>query len=221
MRNVAVSLLLTAGLLAGGMSCSWSRTKKGAAIGTVGGGLLGEVIGRRAGNTALGTILGAAVGGAAGAYIGHYMDGQADDMRKDLEGAKIERIGEGIRVTFDSGILFDVDKADLRAEAVASLQKLANILIKYPDTNIQLEGHADASGTDEYNLDLSKRRAQSVADCLAGFKADPARFTVSGYGEAQPIASNDTPEGRQANRRVELVITANEQLKELAKSQKG
>lgn len=217
-----IVLFLCASLLMMSLACSsWSRKEKGAAIGATAGGVIGGLIGKKAGNTALGAILGAAVGGAAGAYIGHYMDKQAAEMERDLTGAKIERIGEGIKITFDSGILFDVDKATLKSESMAELGKLANILKKYEDTNILLEGHTDATGSDEHNLELSRLRAQAVANYLAGLQVNPGRFTIMGYGEMQPIASNDTVEGRQENRRVDLAVMANEKLKKAAQSKAG
>jgi outer membrane protein OmpA-like peptidoglycan-associated protein len=204
-------------------SCaSWSKTKKGAAIGAAGGAVVGGVIGRAAGSTIIGAILGAAIGGAAGAYIGRYMDRQAAEMRKDLEGAKVERIGEGIKITFDSGLLFDVDKSELRDTSKANLIDLARILNKYPDTNILMEGHTDSTGSDEYNLKLSKERAEAVAFFLAESQVSSGRFSTKGYGEAQPIATNDTAEGRQQNRRVDVAIMANDKLKKAAtESTKG
>jgi outer membrane protein OmpA-like peptidoglycan-associated protein len=177
---------------------------------------VGGIIGHQTGNTAAGAIIGGAIGGAAGAYIGNYMDKQAEEIQADLEGAKVERIGEGIKITFDSGILYDVNKATLRPEAKANLDKLAVILNKYADTNILIEGHTDATGTDEHNLDLSRNRASSVSNYLAGLAVDPKRFTTMGYGESQPIATNDTDEGRQQNRRVEIAIMANDKLKKAA-----
>ncbi|HVP56466.1 MAG TPA: OmpA family protein [bacterium] len=211
-------VLLVVLLVIGQVGCaSWTKADKGAAIGAAAGGVVGAVIGDKAGNTAVGAILGAAIGGTAGAYIGNYMDKQASEMEKDVEGAKIERVGEGIKITFDSGLLFDVNKATLRPASQENLAKLATILQKYPDTNILLEGHTDATGTDEYNLELSRERAQSVANYLGSLNVNPARFTIMGYGESQPIASNDTEEGRQLNRRVEVAIYANDKLKEVAK----
>lgn len=203
-------------LLVGMMGCSWSNRTKGAIIGAGTGAAVGGVIGNQAGNTAVGAIIGAAVGGAAGAYIGNYMDKQAAEMEADIEGAKIERIGEGIKITFDSGLMFDVDKAALRPQTQENLTNLAQILNKYADTNILLEGHTDATGSDEYNLELSRRRAQSVANYLSTQQVMATRFTIMGYGEAQPIATNDTPEGRQINRRVEVAIYANDKLKKVA-----
>jgi outer membrane protein OmpA-like peptidoglycan-associated protein len=197
--------------------CSgWSRSQKGAAAGAAAGGAVGAAIGHQTGNTALGAILGAAIGGAAGAYIGNYMDKQAEEIERDIEGAKVERIGEGIKITFDSGIMFDIDKSNLRSEAQENLTNLSVILKKYEDTDILIEGHTDATGPEDYNLELSERRAQSVANHLSIEKVSPTRFTIMGYGEVQPIAENETAEGRQQNRRVEIAIMANDELKKAA-----
>jgi outer membrane protein OmpA-like peptidoglycan-associated protein len=187
--------------------------------GAAAGGIIGGVIGKKSGNTALGAILGAAIGGAAGAYIGDYMDKQAEEIERDIAGATVERVGEGIKITFDSGIMFDVGKAALKQPSRDELGKLAVILNKYEDTNILLEGHTDATGTDEYNLDLSRQRAQSVSNHLAGVGVNATRFTIMGYGESQPVASNDTEDGRQQNRRVEVAIYANDKLKKVAESE--
>jgi outer membrane protein OmpA-like peptidoglycan-associated protein len=206
-------------LIVGSLSCaSWSRKEKGAAIGAAAGGVVGGVIGKKAGNTAVGAILGAAIGGVAGAYIGDYMDKQAAEIERDIEGAKVERIGEGIKITFDSGILFDVDKATLKVKSREELADLAVILNKYEDTNILLEGHTDATGSEEHNLELSRLRAQSVSNYLASLAVDATRFTIMGYGEGQPIASNDSADGRQLNRRVEIAIYANDKLKKVAQT---
>jgi outer membrane protein OmpA-like peptidoglycan-associated protein len=221
MKKTIVALLSVA-LLAMSLGCSsWSRKEKGAAIGAGAGAVVGGAIGKAAGNTLLGAILGAAVGGAAGAYIGNYMDKQAAEMQRDLEGAKVERVGEGIKITFDSGLLFDVDKAALKPQSRENLQKLAAILQKYEDTNILLEGHTDDTGSDEHNLQLSRLRSQAVGNFLAGLKLNPARFTIMGYGESQPIAANNTAEGRQMNRRVDLAVMANDKLKKAAKEKSG
>lgn len=192
--------------------CS-SKTGTGAAIGTASGAAIGAIIGKQAGNTAAGAIIGAAVGGATGAAIGHYMDKQAAEIERDLEGAKVERIGEGIKITFDSGILFAVNSDNLQGAAQTNLDNLATILNKYDDTNVLIEGHTDASGSEEYNLELSERRAGAVAYYLATQSVDASRFTMMGYGEEQPVANNSTASGKQANRRVELAIMANEKLK--------
>jgi outer membrane protein OmpA-like peptidoglycan-associated protein len=144
------------------------------------------------------------------------MDKQAAEMERDLEGAKVERVGEGIKITFDSGLLFDVNKAELKQASRDNLTRLATILNKYPDTNILLEGHTDSDGSEEWNLELSRLRAQSVSNFLAGKQVLEPRFTIMGYGESQPIASNDTRQGKAQNRRVEVAIYANDKLKKTA-----
>jgi outer membrane protein OmpA-like peptidoglycan-associated protein len=194
----------------------WSRTQKGAAIGAGAGGALGALIGHKAGSTAVGVLLGAAVGGAAGAYIGNYMDKQAAEIERDIAGARVERVGEGIKITFSSGIMFDVDKSVLKDQYKGELGELATILNKYDDTNILLEGHTDSTGSEEYNLELSRRRAQAVANYLSTQNVNATRFAINGYGESQPIATNETPDGRAKNRRVEVAIYANEKLKKVA-----
>lgn len=198
------------------MGCGASKTVKGGAIGAGAGAVLGGLIGHAAGNTAVGAIIGAAVGGTAGALIGHQMDKQAEEIKNDIAGAKVERVGEGIKITFDSGILFKTNSSDLQPVAQDNIRKLAVILNKYPDTNILVEGHTDSTGTSEYNQKLSERRAESVASFAKGQGVVGNRFTTAGYGETQPVASNSTPEGRQMNRRVEIAIFANDKLKEAA-----
>lgn len=215
-RTVLAGVLIVA--VVSGCS-SWSNKTKGAVIGATAGGAAGAVVGKEAGNTALGAIIGAAIGGAAGAYIGSYMDRQAAEMERDIEGAKIVRVGEGIKITFDSGLLFAIDKATLTGSSREELARLAVILNKYEDTHILLEGHTDATGSDEYNLELSRKRSQAVANELAARNVNPTRFTIMGYGEGQPIASNDTDYGRQQNRRVEVAIYANDKLKKAAQEQ--
>ncbi len=219
MRKVIAGSIVA--LLVIGLSgcASMSKTGQGAIIGGAAGTVLGGVIGRAAGNTLVGAIIGGAVGGAAGAIIGSYMDKQAAEIRKDIAGAKVERVGEGIKITFDSGLLFDVDRYDLRPVSQENLAKLAVILNKYPDTNILIEGHTDSSGADDYNLRLSQSRAQSVSSYLAMQKVLSTRFTTQGYGESQPIADNATAAGKQQNRRVDVAIMANDKLKKAAKDQ--
>jgi outer membrane protein OmpA-like peptidoglycan-associated protein len=216
MRRFVVFAIVVVFVIASVSCAGWSRKEKGAAAGAGAGAVLGAAIGKASGNTAVGAILGAAIGGAAGAYIGDYMDKQAAEIEQDLEGAKVERVGEGIKITFDSGILFDVNKAVLKEKSKTDLGNLAVILEKYPDTNILLEGHTDNTGTDEYNLELSKLRSQSVGNFLAAEGVNPTRFTIMGYGESQPIADNMTEEGRALNRRVEVAIYANDKLKKVA-----
>lgn len=217
LKKLFIAFLIIS-FLAVTMGCAeWSRTQKGAVIGAGAGGAIGGIIGHATGSTVAGILIGAAVGGLAGGFIGNYMDKQAAEIERDIQGAKVERIGEGIKITFSSGILFDVDKASLKDQYKGELAQLATILNKYEDTNILLAGHTDSTGSDEYNLDLSRNRAQSVANYLTTQNVNPARFTTQGYGESDPIASNDTPEGRSQNRRVEVAIWANEKLKKVAK----
>lgn len=215
-RSVGVMLVML--LVLGSVSCA-TRQQTGTLIGATTGGVVGGLIGKKAGNTAVGAIIGAVVGGAAGAYIGNYMDDQAEEMKQDISGAKIERVGEGIKITFDSGLLFDVNKAQLKAASMENLRNLAKILIKYKDTEILLEGHTDSDGSEDYNLNLSRSRAQSVSNYLASLDVDPTRFTIMGYGEQQPIATNETVEGKAMNRRVEVAIYANDQLKKVAEKE--
>jgi len=221
MKSITATILIIA-IALGSIGCaSMSNQEKGAVIGAGAGAAAGAAIGKATGNTAMGAILGAFVGGAAGVYIGNYMDKQAAEMERDLEGATITRVGEGIKVTFDSGLLFDISSADVLAPARANLENLADILLKYPDTDILIEGHTDATGSDEYNLTLSQQRAQAVANQLAALQVDSTRFTIMGYGESQPIADNATVDGRTQNRRVELAIMANDKLKKAAERQAG
>jgi len=221
MRKILCVFLMGLFLI-GPLGCaSMSKTEKGAIIGAGTGAVVGGVIGNQAGNTAVGAILGAAIGGAAGAAIGNYMDKQAEEMERDLEGATITRVGEGIKITFDSGLLFDVNKADLRYEAQQNLTRLSVILNKYEDTNILIEGHTDSDGSEEYNQTLSERRATSVSAYLAMNSVASPRTTTIGYGETQPLADNSTSAGKQANRRVEVAIMANNKLKDTAEKQGG
>ncbi|MFH5832099.1 OmpA family protein [Halalkalibaculum sp. DA3122] len=196
---------------------NWSKTAKGGTIGAGAGGLAGAIIGKATGNTVKGAIIGAAVGGAAGAAIGNYMDRQAREMREDLSNATIERVGEGIKITFDSGILFDVDSHALRDESRSNLEDLSEILQKYEDTNILFAGHTDNTGPDGYNQQLSEERAKSVASYSSFLGVESDRMTIIGYGEEQPIADNSTATGRQQNRRVEIAIYANDELKRAAR----
>ncbi len=209
------TLILAVGLTVSACD-SISKTAKGTAIGATAGALAGAIIGKAAGNTTTGAIAGAAVGGATGAAIGNYMDRQSREMEEDLEGAKVERVGEGIKVTFDSGILFEINSYELSEASKEEIAKLSEILKKYEDTNIMFAGHTDNTGREEYNLELSEERAKAVAEYAAFTGVDPTRMTITGYGEENPIADNSTVEGRAENRRVEVAIWANDKLKEAA-----
>lgn len=193
-----------------------NKTTRGGAIGAGAGGVIGGVIGNRVGNTAAGAIIGAAVGGSAGAIIGRHMDKQAEELERDLESAEVERVGEGIKVTFDSGILFQTNSSQLQPNAQAEIRKLAETLKKYPDTNILIEGHTDNTGGRDLNQRLSEQRAESVASYAAAQGVARSRMQTKGYAFDQPVADNSTAEGRQQNRRVEVAIFANEKMKEAA-----
>jgi outer membrane protein OmpA-like peptidoglycan-associated protein len=220
MRRLAMLILLIVLSVTLATSCATKRGT-GAAVGAGAGAAIGAAIGSRSGDTAVGALLGAVVGGAAGAYIGNYMDKQAAELDRELENATVERVGEGIKVTFQSGILFDVDRAELRPAARENISELAGVLQKYDQTDVIIEGHTDATGSEEHNFDLSRRRAMAVANFLSGAGVDPTRFSILAYGETQPVATNETPEGRQANRRVNLAIMANEELREAAERKAG
>ena len=196
-----------------------NKTQKGAIIGTAGGGAIGAVIGRASGNTALGTIIGATVGGVSGAVIGRKMDKQAEEMKRKIPDAKVERVGEGIIIEFSEKILFGFDKSDLNSSAKKNLGKLITILGNYPDTNIEIQGHTDSKGTDDYNMSLSERRANSVSNYLSTNGIALSRLTTKGYGESAPKYSNDNPTGQAQNRRVEFLVTANEKMKREAENE--
>ena len=208
--------LLAVALVASG--CKTSKTVKGAAIGGAVGGVAGGALGKKSGNTVPGIILGAAIGGTAGALIGRYMDRQAEEIRDDLKGARVERVGEGILVTFDSGLLFDVNSYQLRSTTKANLDELAGVLNKYDDTEVLVAGHTDSSGSDDYNQTLSEKRSSAVRGYLAAKGVPPSRLTTVGYGESEPVATNDSENGRQQNRRVEVAIYANKKLQKAAKN---
>ena len=200
-----------------------NNKQKGAVIGSAGGAAIGGVIGNNTGdgNSALGAIIGGVVGGAAGAYIGNRMDKQAKQIESEVPGAEVERVGEGINVTFDenSGVYFATEKYNINAKSEENLNKLAEIFKEYPDTNILVEGHTDNTGSESYNLTLSKNRAQAVTNYLVDHGISASRFDTKWYGEAQPKYDNTTAEGRSKNRRVEIAIVANEELKKEAEKQ--
>lgn len=203
------------------MGCkSMNKSQKGAVIGTVGGGAAGAVIGKVAGNTALGAIIGATVGGVTGAIIGRQMDKQAEEMKKSVPNAEIIRVGEGIVIELNNKILFGFDQSNLSIEAKTNLDKLVVILQKYPDTNIEIQGHTDSKGSLKYNQDLSVRRASAVSSYLSGYGITQsrmviasARLTTVGFGETLPKYSNETEDGQTKNRRVEFLVSANEKMK--------
>lgn len=205
----------------GARKSGMNKATKGGLLGAGGGAAAGALLGGLLGGgrgTAIGAILGAAAGGTTGAIIGRKMDKQAADLQRDMQNAKVERVGEGIKITFDSGILFDTNSATLRPASQADIVKMAATLQKYPDTNVLVEGHTDNTGTDAINLPLSERRAQSVADATVAQGVSSSRVTTKGLGSSDPVGDNSTAEGKQANRRVEIAIFANEKMKKAAEN---
>ena len=200
------------------LGCNATNTTKGGAIGAGVGGAIGGAIGHRSDNTVVGAIIGATVGGAAGALIGRQMDKQAEELRKDLEGAHVERVGEGILITFESGLVFDTASYSLKDQTKGNLNDLSQTLQKYDDTNMLIEGHTDNTGEDSYNQKLSESRADAVENYLVTQGIKDTRVTTKGYGEKQPLDSNESDVGRQKNRRVEVAIYANKEMKKAAKN---
>ena len=214
MRTLRMSLIMIVSMVMILSGCaSWNKTQKGAVVGTAAGGAMGAVIGRASGNTALGAIIGATVGGATGAIIGNQMDKQAEEIKKTVPDAKVERVGEGIVVEFNSNVLFGFDESTLSADARTSLDKLVKVLDTYPDTDIEIQGHTDSKGSLAYNQALSERRAGAVSGYLVGQGTAASRLNIKGFGETIPKYENSTADGRTANRRVEFLITANEKMK--------
>ena len=193
-----------------------NNTQKGAAIGTASGAVIGGILGNNIGkgkNAALGAVLGGIVGGVAGGVIGNKMDKQAKDIKEALPGAQVERVNEGIKITLsENTVNFDFNSAALTTVSKSNLDKLAGVMVQYPDTNINVYGHTDSKGTDEYNLTLSQKRANSVIDYLVSKGIARTRLNAMGMGEKDPIATNETEAGRAQNRRVEFAITANEEM---------
>lgn len=200
-----------------------NNTQKGAGIGAGAGALIGAIIGN---NTKIGTaggaLIGAAVGGGTGALIGNKMDKQARQIDQALPGADVERVGEGIRLVLnENAVRFATGKATLTSTAKANLDKLVPVFKEYADTNIQIYGYTDSTGSPEFNLTLSQKRAESVKNYLASNGLVSSRFKTTGLGIADPIATNDTADGRTQNRRVEFAILANDKMVEEAKKEAG
>ncbi len=209
-------IFLLALLLLHSFSCN--RTAQGTAIGAAAGALVGVLIADGDDN-AKGILIGATVGGIAGAIIGSYMDKHAKKLKQDLgKSAEVERVGESILVTFDSGIMFDVDSYALKASTKANLDKMAETMKEYDKTEIIVMGHTDATGSDEHNQKLSENRAASVSRFLQQNGITAKRVTTKGFGEQKPVASNNTTSGREQNRRVEIAIVASKALVESAKT---
>jgi outer membrane protein OmpA-like peptidoglycan-associated protein len=202
-RFVSLAFLLLAG-------CA-TKTQTGAVVGTAGGAVLGGVIGKVAGSTAKGAIIGAVVGGAAGIIIGAQMDKQARELEQNIKGATVERVGEGIQVTFASGLLYDFDSDVVRPEAKTNLRELVASLEKYPGSDLLIAGHTDQLGSTAYNQVLSERRSNAAASYLISQGVSGSRIATRGLGETEPVSTNETEAGRQANRRVEVAIFASKE----------
>jgi outer membrane protein OmpA-like peptidoglycan-associated protein len=186
-----------------------SKKGQGALVGAGAGGAVGAVVGNNTGSTARGAIIGAAVGGIVGTIIGNQMDQQAKEIKAVVPGAEVARVGEGIQLTFASSMLYDFNSDAVRPEAASNLRLLAASLAKYPDTDVLIVGHTDATGTADFNQGLSQRRATAAANYLFTQGVSASRVNTAGRGEMEPIATNDTEAGRQTNRRVEIAIVAN------------
>jgi outer membrane protein OmpA-like peptidoglycan-associated protein len=216
--SVALGLLVTtaAGSVLTGCQ-TMSNKERGAIIGAGAGAAVGGVIGNQTGSTARGAIIGAVVGGVAGGIIGHQMDQQAKEIKQQIPGAVVERVGEGIQVTFDSGLLFDYDSDRIKPAAAENLRNLARSLNNYPNTDLVIVGHTDDIGSDEFNQDLSQRRARAAANYLASLGVSSARLRTFGRGESEPVAANTSEATRSQNRRVEVAIFANAAAREEAR----
>ena len=196
-----------------------NNKERGAIVGAATGAAAGGLIGRANGSTARGAIIGAAVGGTAGAIIGHQMDQQAKELEQNIPNARVERVGEGIQVTFNSGLLYDFDSDRVKPAAADNLRELARSLDKYPNSDLLIVGHTDDVGSDSYNQALSERRAEAAAQYLAGQGVARSRVRTKGLGESEPVVPNDGEAGRERNRRVEVAIYANEAGRSEAKRQ--
>ncbi len=224
---VALAMVVITGLNSCSATQNANNKQNGAVIGAAGGAILGAIIGNNTGKKGdggeLGAVIGGVVGGAAGILIGSKMDKQAQKIEEEIPGAKVERIDDGIVITFDenSGVYFNTNKYNINSDSETLLDKLGSILIEYPDTNVLIVGHTDSTGADEYNMTLSKNRAQAVTNFFTQKGLSNDRFTTNWFGEEQPITDNNTADGRAKNRRVNLAIVPNEKMIEDAKKEAG
>lgn len=204
-----------------------NNKQKGALIGAAGGAILGAVLGNnvgKGGNGELGAVIGGVVGGGAGVLIGNRMDKQAKEIENEIPGAEVVRVDDGIVITFDekSGVYFDTAKSNINADSQVTLDKLANVLMEYPDTDVRVVGHTDSVGSDASNMALSEKRAKAVTAYFTNTKGlSPSRFTTNWYGEQTPVGDNNTAEGRAKNRRVNVIIVPNEKMIQEAEQEAG
>lgn len=216
LRRACAATVIPVLALALGGCAMFNHRQEGAVVGAGVGGAIGAVVGNQTGSTARGAIIGAVVGGAAGLIIGNQMDQQAKELKQTIAGATIERVGEGIQVTFASGLLYEFDSDQVLPQAATNLRSLASSLSKFPNTDLLIVGHTDRAGLAEYNQSLSRRRAVAASEYLAMQGVSVGRLRTAGRGEMEPVASNDTDAGRQLNRRVEIAIFANANAKKSA-----
>ena len=226
LKQSVVFIMVTSLLVGCEATRNANNSQKGAVIGAAGGAIIGAIIGNNAGkggNGELGAVIGGVVGGTAGAVIGNKMDKQAQKIEEEIPGAVVERVDDGIVVTFDenSGVYFDTNKYNINSASQATLDKLISDLKEYPDTNILVVGHTDSTGSAEYNMTLSKNRAYSVTNYFTSKGLNSSRFTTNWFGEEQPLHDNSTAEGRAKNRRVNVAIVPNQKMIEDAKREAG
>ncbi|EDM43109.1 OmpA family protein [unidentified eubacterium SCB49] len=224
---IAMAMVLTVNLTSCEATQNANNKQKGAVIGAGAGAVLGAILGNnvgKGGNGELGAVLGGVVGGTAGVLIGNKMDKQAQEIESEIPGAEVERVDDGIVITFDenSGVYFDTAKYNINTASQQNLDKLAGVLQEYVDTNVLVVGHTDSVGSEDSNMLLSQRRAQAVTNYFTSTKGlSSSRFTTNWYGEQTPVGDNATPEGRAQNRRVNIVIVPNEKMKLDAEKEAG
>ena len=208
-----LAVVIAAAVVATGCAAPQTKTGKGALYGTAGGAaagaLAGQLIGRNTTSTLVGAAVGAAVGGLSGAGIGNYMDKQEAEFQQALaqsQAAQISREGNLLAITLKGDVTFDTNSTTVRPGLYNEIDRIAQVMVQYPETQILVQGHTDSTGSEVYNQTLSERRAESVKSLLIQRRVSPYRITSMGYGETQPVATNATPEGRRMNRRVEIRI---------------
>jgi len=225
--TVAMAFIFMAAIVSCEATKNANNKQKGAVIGAAGGAVIGAILGNnigKGGNGEIGAVIGGVVGGGAGVLIGNKMDKNAQKIEEEIPGAQVERVDDDIIITFDenSGVNFDTNKFNINQNSAANLDKLAGVLIEFPDTNVLVIGHTDSAGPDSYNMTLSKNRANAVTDYFTLSKGLPNnRFTTNWFGEQSPVADNATAAGRAQNRRVNIVLVPNDKMKQEAAKDAG